>query len=323
MLDKIKKLIDIVPVDKKYWIPGLIILILILLLVFTNTNRTNYRLPKLVKIDKDSITKLEITENSNVITLVKDTNQWLIEPEKYKADNVIIDDFLKILTEFKITDLVSESGNYLRYEITSNKKINVKAYNNEIVIRDFDIGKVAPTYRHTFIKIANRTEVYNAKGNFRNQFSKKIEDLRDKNIFKFNQNEIKSVQLINKAGQKLNITKSETIAFITNEDKNVDTKNKIEWKTENGKNIKESELNAILNGLSSLRCEGFINDKKKEAFKAPIYSITVNNTLTYHIRIYRKKDDKYPAVTDSRNYAFLLSSYNAERIMKKFAALYE
>ena len=317
-IDKLKT------IKREYLILGGVGLALILILIFTNTNRQNYDLPDLDELELADITKIQVQKQSNVLLLEKENDKWLIHPKKYLADSEKVEKMIKLAAELKIDDLVSESKNYMLYELDEQNKVNVTLYKKEKVIRNFDIGKVSQTYNHTFVKLPGRSEVYHANGNFKNDFNITYNDLRDKKVLSFIKENINNVTLINAVGTKLKLKKETKVPEVQTEtNKSAEPrKPEMKWMDSKGREIKMNLLNEILNTMNGLVCDSFIENKRKNDYKVPIYRVILNDAKEYTINIYKKtKDDKYPAVTSQRDYPFFLQSHSAEKIMKKFKDL--
>jgi hypothetical protein len=63
-------------------------------------------------------------------------------------------EMLDTLGGLTLTALVSESKNYALYELDDAQKANVKAWQGDQLKRDVDVGKAAPSFRHTFVRLA-------------------------------------------------------------------------------------------------------------------------------------------------------------------------
>ena len=72
---------------------------------------------------------------------------------------------LNVFESLALTALVSESKDYNRYDLNAEKRITVKAWQQETLKRNFDIGKAAPSFRHTFVKIGDESRVFHASAN--------------------------------------------------------------------------------------------------------------------------------------------------------------
>ena len=93
---------------------------------------------------------------------------------------------------------------------------------------------------------------------------------------------------------------------------------KFEWQTDNGEKGNDRNLNRLLTTLGDLKCVDYINDRQKDAFSAPIYTVKLKGIKDYQLEIFAKlqKDDKnYPAVSSESDYPFWVSDNQAQQIM--------
>ena len=299
---------------KEYIILVSVIVFLILYLVLHRTDRTHYQLPNVSEIPKNKITQLEINRSGISIILNKKDNTWYIGSEAYPADLEKVENMLGIIEKLTVTALVSESENYIRYDLNKDKKIDVKAWDGKTLKREFGIGKTASTFRHTFIRLKENPNVYHAREDFRLKFTQTIAGLRDKTVMSFDQTDIRQI----------NISKGKDVTIITqteNPQKDVEKAEKKEaiWQTTGGRKLDKPKLNQLLSALSEMECETYINDKKKEDFKDPNYVIRLNGDQEYIISIFPKTVEaakNYPAVSSENNYPFLLSDSQVDNINK-------
>jgi hypothetical protein len=338
-------------IKKEYIVLGAIIVILLGYLLFQSRDKVHYKVPVLDTVQKEDIDKVEIKKADETITLVKKDSQWLIHPQGYPTDAEKVNRIIDTITQLTLTDLVSKSKNYTLYDLTADKAIHVKAFNKDKELRDFEIGKMASTYGHTFVKIKDNPNVYYARESFRGQFENKVSDFRDKTVMKLDSNEISEVT-IEKEGQTYVFAKnvkpveSPPVDLSKAEDKKEEEKKKAEdkpaeveppkpeeqitWLMPDGKKGKKSQVDSLINQLTNLACQEYIEDKTKEDFKtqAPIYTLKLKGgkdyIITFFPKIETKEDEespsggeKYPVISSENAYPFLLSSWKAEQIMKK------
>ena len=79
--------------------------------------------------------------------------------------------------------------------------------------------------------------------------------------------------------------------------------------------------------MSDLRCDEFLEGEGiSEEEQSPVFAVTVKGSKDFTLRIFAKQDGegegKYPALSSESPYAFLLSTYRAERIIKKKTDLF-
>ncbi|MCK5485903.1 MAG: hypothetical protein KAI86_06800, partial [Desulfobacterales bacterium] len=108
---------------KEYIILILIIVGLSVYLFMRSSDRTFYELPKIAGLEQDQITKIEISKGGDSIVLNKKDNKWHLEPHGYLADTNTVKDMLNVLGAFTLTTLVSESKDYVRYDLNAEKRI--------------------------------------------------------------------------------------------------------------------------------------------------------------------------------------------------------
>lgn len=338
-------------IKKEFIVLGVIVVMLLAYLLFQSRDKVHYKVPVLDTVKKENIDKVEIKKSDQTITLVKKDTQWLIHPQGYPTDADKLDSIMKTITQLTLTDLAAKSKSYTRFDLTKEKAIHVKAFNKDEELRDFEIGKAASTYGHTFVKIKDNPYVYYARESFRSHFDTKVSDLRDKVVMKLDSNEISEVR-IEKEGQTYVFAKNvkpvdpPEIKLDKPDDKKKEEKKEAEekpgeveppkpeeqitWLMPDGKKGKKSQLDSLINQLTNLSCQEYIEDKSKEDFKtqAPIYTLKLKGGKDYIITFFPKPEtkegeetpqggEKYPVISSENAYPFLLSSWKAEQIMKK------
>lgn len=310
-------------VKKEYLILALIIAGLLVYLFMRERDRTLYELPVLPEVTKKEITKIEITKGKTSIVLNKKDERWYIGSRQYPADQNKIKAMLDVFEDLTLTTPVSESQNYVRYELNDENKINAKAWQADKLRRDFDIGKTASTFRHTFVKIAEDDRVFHARNNFRNAFDQAAENLRDKVVLSFQISDISGIE-IKKEQTALTLTRTPT-PVQDPPDKNGQADSttsqsvNVVWQSADGKTGDDTKINRLLSSLSNLRCEKFIENRQKEDFTAAVSTIQVKGAQNYSLSIFaklREEDSNYPAISSGSDYPFLLSQNTVGRIMK-------
>ncbi len=301
-----------------------IMAVLVFYIKSEKTDKTTYKLPDITKIETGDISRLTISNKDSEIILLKENNIWLVGVNKYPADPSTIDKMLTQISAISLTALASESKNYSLYELDNDKKINVRAFKGDNIIRNISIGKPASSYKHTFVMIDDDHRVFHAEGNIRTDFSKTVPELRDKKVMAV-QDEI--TELILTAGNK-NMTIVKAVAPVS-----VDVNDKQageqpaeqgpKWTTADNRPVKDSEIDSIISSLSDYRCDEFIENKTKQDFTSAVYKAVFKGTKEYSISFYDMQNEKYPAVTSESEYPFMVSEWKAKQIMKELDSLVE
>ena len=315
-------------IKKEYIILVLVIVGLSVYLYMRSADRTLYELPEIPPVNEKDLTKLEITRAKTVMVLNKKDDQWFIAPAEYPTDANKVKDMLDAIKNLSLTALVSESKNYNRYELDEGQKINVKASQGDNLKLDIDVGKTASSFRHTFVRPSGDERVFHARGNLKNTFDVTVDSLRDKTVLSIKPADIQQIN-INKEQQSLAFTRTQVPVQVKSPDAEKSTDAappapKRVWQAATGQPVNESALNQLLNALTSLRCEKFIDDRKKEDFKSPLFTIELKGAQDDHLSIFPKageNDPNYPAVSSGSDYPFQLSAGQVDRIMKDLSAL--
>jgi hypothetical protein len=312
---------------KEYLILVIIIIAAGLYLAFHKSDRTQYKIPDISKINIDDITRIEIAARGNKIVLSKKDSGWFLPPKDYPADGAKIKSMLFEIEDMAITDLVSESKAYARYQLDDENKIAVKAWAKDKLKREFDVGKEAATYQHTFIRLSGNPNVYHARGDFRRKFDQSAAGLRDREVLAFDPDTLKSMRITN-GPDTLELTRE----VLPQQDKK-NTKNEGEkptgppkpvWLAADGQEADGNALDSFLSSINNLMCEKYLEGRKKDEFKNPIFEISLEGKQAYTLSIFKKTTDKdtaFPATSSINGYPFALSGDKLERLKKTVAKL--
>lgn len=316
-------------IKKEYVILFAVIVVISFYLLGRSPDRTGYRLPEISEVGKGAVTRIEISMAETSITIDKKGDGWQIEPAAYPADAEKVKDMLGTIEDLSLTALVSESSSYDRYDLGDEKKISVRAFSGDRKVRDFEIGKAASSYRHTFLKLAGDHRVYHAEGNFRQKFDQTADALRDKGVLSFDRNEIEEIHLDN-GKEKVALARAKVPVDLPasaqagvkagkeggEQDRpEAAAQAEIVWKTGDGRDSDKDQISKLLNALSDLKCEEFISEGKKEDFTDPIYTIGLKGPREYRLSIFDKQEKdagSYPAVSSENNYPFLLPEWQVK-----------
>ena len=186
------------------------------------------------------------------------------------------------------------------------------------------MGRPAPSWNHTFVKLPGDNRVYHAQGNFKSKFDLTADKLRDKTVLSFDVDEIMEIELA-KGEQIIALTrKASTIEAADSKADQEKTppepaKTETTWENSEGKKADKPTVNTIVSALSNLSCESYIEDKEKGDFTKPVYTVRLKGSQEYILSLFEKPTEdakEFPAISSESNYPFLLSEYQANRIMK-------
>ncbi len=278
-----------------------------------------------MEIPHADISRIDIAKKGRHIEILRENDTWLAGDKKYPADSRMIDSMINGIADLRLTALASESKNYALYELDEDRRIEVRAFNGDRLLRTLMIGKPASSYRHTFVMLDSDHRVFHAEGGIRNTFDRKVSDLRDKAVMEIS-GDITEI-VMQKDGTELVIVQAAAPVSVdvTEEDVQETAQEKAvpKWATADGREVKENEVDAIVRTMSNFLCDEFIEDRTKDDFTSPIFTITLKGMKSYTMSLFEKKDDKYPAVSSENSYPFLISEWKAKNIMKDFESLIE
>lgn len=290
-----------------YSILGIIIVALSLYLAFRRSDRMQYELPILSSIEEEDIDQIEMRTQARDIDLTKSEGEWRLGPEGFLAESSKVSQILRTISSLTLTDLVSVSGNHERYELDEQSRIRVKAYVNNKIVRQFDIGKRAPSYSHTYVMIKGDERIFQAKDDFRTSFDKTKDDFRDLLVLSFDKVKITEVS-VRKDDLTLRLTK--TVSQTSGEEE-------VLWQTETGENWDSETIDKLLDQLSNLKCTKYYKGDES-SLADPVIALNIIGEDSNTIEIYPEQDAGHPARSSDNEYTFLLSSWNRDTIVQAF-----
>lgn len=300
---------------KEYLILTIVIVALAAYLLLYQKDRTHYTLPDLPLVKKGSITAIEITGPKGLIVFTKDNDSWTLTDEKFAADNLSVESMLDVIKDMTVTALVSETGDLARYHLDETNRIGIKAMSKDSVVREFFIGKGAPSFNHTFISFKSDGKVYHASGDFRASFEKDIDAFRDKTVLKLMPGNIQQITIDKDMVQKI-LTRQANPSNETNDKDASGEEEASIWISSDKSEVDQAFARSLVSGLSDVKCQQFskpVNDTAMENGPALI-SIQINDDI--YLKIYPKNSESlYPGTSSQSKYAFVLSSQTAENFI--------
>jgi len=316
-------------IKKEYIILAVVIIALVAYLASRKSDRSLYELPQPASVETKEITRIELKTSDGGTVLIKEGSDWVISPENFPADSQKVKAMLTIASDLTLTELISESKNYQRYDLGSSAGIVVKCWAKDDLKREMTIGKSAGSNNHTFVKLPGDDAVYHAKGDFRRKFDMERGAFRDKSVLTFDKNVIAEITV-----QAENATEIYKKEGVENKEEGVEEKGEAttttppsepKWVNGGGQEADTAKVSSLLNTLAALKCEKFIEDKTKTDFTTPTYTLSLKGVKTYTLSIFpeiKNEDETYfPAISSENDFPFLLTKWGAENIMKKPADL--
>lgn len=302
----------------EYAVLALVITALAAYLWLRPADRSHYRVLALEPIDPAAIERVVITRDKQTAALEKHEGKWRLVPGDYPADGDKAKTIIDTAARLSLTALVSEAKDYARYDLVAPKRIGVEVVVGNQVKRRFDIGKAAPSFRHTFVKVEGDERVWHALENFRRHFDQSADDLRDKNVLTIDEKTVARIEVV----------KGQTTVVLRAEKPPVENAAAGQsqpappvpvWQRQDGAAVDQARIRRLVTTLSRLRCASFVYDRAKADFTDPLCTVRIDNGSRHELALFAPADGQdaaHPAVSSQNPYAFLLSPYDAKTILE-------
>ncbi len=281
-------------------------------------DQVHYELPVLAALDTKELDRVDITQNKETFTLLKSDKGWTVTEESFPVDQAAIDSVLDTIKDLKLSALVSEAGDKIRYELDTARAIQVTAWAGETEKRVFVIGKTAPSFNHTFVMLNDGNNIYQADKSFRNNFDKTIDEFRDKLVLSFETETVKKITL-EKSGIVRTLVLSTPAPPKEGEADAEKTKEPSgTWQFEDGTTADETAAQDLLSSLSHLECQGYLKtpETKDLEKEKTLYKISLENGANLSLSLFEQADGETMAgQSSSTPYAFTIDSYKAKDIV--------
>jgi len=245
---------------------------------------------KLLALSSDDVQKIAFKKEDGTFTFQKDEEgEWLItEPLEAKADKYEVDRLADDFSDLKIERVVEEETEELEKYGIPQKEISLWFKNKDKPIKIL-IGIENPLDNTFFAKRDDEPRVVLIPSQLRSLLEKSLFDFREKNIFKFETDDVKNIKLQAKKARWQASKKGEKWFF----------KNPVNALAE------ASKIDNILSSLSNFKAKEFISEEKKKddvkkyGLDRPEYEITLgmpleNKEVTFSLH---KEEDKLYATT--------------------------
>jgi len=302
-------------VKKEYILLAVLIASSITYLFFKHTDRIHYTLPVLKVVKADEISRIEVARAGATTILTKKDNSWYISEGTWRADQTKVSEMLDKLSGLTITDLVSETKSYDRYQLDDKNRVVLKAFSGNKISREFSIGKTAPTNSHTYIRLPGDNRVYLAGGDLARLFLTPLAELRDMQVLGFASEEITSIDILKK-GRSTVLTKE---ALPADKSEKVPAKSAVKlftWKNEKGEAVDKAIIDPFLSGLSRVYCEKYLDDGMKASLVNPDITLKLKGAKEYTLSIFEKTGEIVPAVSSGSESPFVFPGYKLETLLK-------
>jgi hypothetical protein len=297
---------------KEYIFLSVIIVALCAYLFLHKSDERHYTLPEIETVKASAIKRFEIGKPDGTVTIVKQNGNWVVSDKTYPADQTKVKKMTEAIEGLKVTALVSESGDYQRYDLTEQSRLNLLAASDSGKTTRVMIGKVAPTRNHTFVKLKGDDRIYHAAGNLERLFDRSVSEVRDKQVMEIDPSGITRLK-IRKEGHQIKLERTAK--------KNGQTGS---WKSADTSDIDNESVESLLSTLSDLSCSSYLDRKNGpgKAKEPALVSIELEGAQPDRITLLQQTEQGlYPGKSSQNQYPFLLKDFKAENILSDTNAI--
>lgn len=309
----------------------LVIVAALAYLILQRTDHTQYDLPKLDPVDQKGLTRMVVQKADETLEFENKEGSWVLAPQGYPTDKEKIQKALDAAGSLQLAELISRSGNEALYDLTSDKRITVSLYKGSELVRCIDFGKVAGSYRHTFVRLKDSTEVYQALGSLRTELDLKLDDWREKVIFKVDANEVTDLKISidNKSFDfKKSVTKTQAAqnAEAGSETGPVVPTEAVSWNStvERKEAVKKETIESIMTKLQDLRCDRYASDDVVPG--SVMVELTLQASTPHTLTLFKPDNEDATEILARSSqvpYLFYLSKWSADGLKKTEADLFD
>ncbi len=245
---------------------------------------------KLIDLSSDDVQKISLKKEDETIVFKKDDKgDWfIVEPLEAKADTYEVNRLAQDFSSLKIDRVVEpEGGDPAKYEIPK-KELSLWVKDKEQPVKLL-IGMENPLDKSLFAKKEDDSRIVLLASYLKSALDKTIFDFRQKDIFKFETQDVKSIRL-----------RAEEIAWEAQ-------KKEEDWFFLKPVSAlaRKSRIEDVLRALSGLRAKEFVSEQKQEAdiekhglkdseYTVILYFPSENKEITFNLH---KDGDKVYATT--------------------------
>lgn len=222
-------------------------------------NVNDLRDKRLLPVDADKISQVEITRKNFTIEFGRNKDGWqILKPKPMRADSVQVGDLVRDLTNAKL-DASSADAKQQASEFSHAAAVATASLIAESGTQQLQVRKNKDTY---YAKSTAVEGAYKIESSLGKALEKNVDDFRDKKLFDFGYNDPEKIELHN----------ADKSYFLTRGTAGAD-----DWWS-NGKKIDGANVESVVSDLRDLTATGF----PASGFSAPTINISVVSEAGKH-----------------------------------------
>ena len=221
----------------------------------TNLDKTldDLRDKRLLPVDSDKITQIDLSTGQQKIDFARDKNQWqIVKPESLRTDSFQVDDLARALTGSHMDITLGENARKDASAFSSGTMVATAKITTPAGTEELQVRKNKNDY---YAKSSAVAGVYKVSESLGQSLNKKLDDFRNKKLFDFGYNDPEKIEMHD--GSK---------AYFL-------TKGGDDWWSGDGKKLDIAGAQELVDEIRELRTTKFVNS----GFSKPVISIAVTS----------------------------------------------
>lgn len=249
----------------------------------------------LIEVDSARVDGLEIRGPAGSVRLERRGMEWfVVSPVNARANATAVANALSQAADLRVKSVVSSKPEkHTLFQVDSASGTWVTVFEGGSPRAGFVVGKMAAGYTDTYARAASSDEVAVVAGSFSWTFNRPVRDWRDKAILTLARPDVKDVTY--QYGDT-----TFTLALLDSA-----------WRVD-GKPANAQTVETLLNSLSALQCDDFIDDPAKAKLVATI------SVSGQQVRFSREAGQtRYLVQTSAGPQWYVLEAWRAESVLKR------
>lgn len=260
----------------------------------------NYTLPAFPVVSTDQFSLLEIIPpRGEAVTITRSGGRWLLDDD-YPAAPSQVERILDALETLEPVDLVSDSGNYGRYELEEDQRYTLKAYKGDSLVREIYLGKPSSSENYNYVQFPGSRGVYTLRGALIKTLRQEPESFRDTLVLQVDRNSVTRIET-EIAGMKAVAVKGA----------------QEQWTTPEGDPREAASVQELLGRLTALNASSFPETAPGPGEELAVIRLSGEKAQT--LTLYEKTADGYPGRTSDYPFPFILPAYTGDALITGLA----
>lgn len=290
----------------RFAVPCALIVAAALLLLFQREPQVGYQLPELDEVLTTDVQRVVMERGEERVELVRTGDEWRLQPQGHRADRAQVDRIVREAAGLELTDLLSAdptAQTHQRYELDDSRALVVSLFGGGQVMRQFQVGKRAPTYGHTYVLLADDRRVFQAAGDLTSVFQTSADALRDLSALSFQADAITAVEAV-------------TAARVTRLTRTAGEDQTTTWVDQSGAVADGEAMEEALRVLSSLRATRFL---EADPVGTPLLELSLQDPAGVHLlTLYPEQEDAHSATSSGAEDPFVLLPFSLANVLAAF-----